>query len=121
MVTILRTVTIQFSWPLRDVHVGPQNFDYGLFSHGDRNKIAPLKNSHKKYQFFTVKKLIKAIAQNCTKMKGPMQNVIKSTEDHFSHINLDLGLEEGPTIWLPSLSTFGLFSILKKSNMAYLQ
>ena len=28
---------------------------------------------------FTVQKLIKAIAQNCTKTKGPMQNVIKST------------------------------------------
>ena len=61
--------------------------------------------------FFTVKKLIKAIAQNCTKTKGPMQNVIKSTEDHFSRINFDLGFEEGPTIWLPSLSTFALFLI----------
>ena len=108
MVTILMTVTIQFSWPLRDVHVGPQNFDHGLCFHGDRNKITLFKNSH---QFFTVKKLIKAIAQNCTKTKGPMQNVIKSTEDHFSRINFDLGFEEGPTILLPSLSTFALFLI----------
>ena len=111
MVNMLRTVTIQFSWPLRDVHVGPQNFDHGLCFHGDRNKIGLFKNSHQKYQFFTVKKLIKAIAQNCTKTKGPMQNVIKSTEDHFSRINFDLGFEEGPTIWLPSLSTFALFLI----------
>ena len=41
-------------------------------------------------RILTVKKLIKAIAQNCTKMKGPKQNVIKSTEDHFSRINFDL-------------------------------
>ena len=33
----------------------------------------------KNINFFTVKKLIKAIVQNCTKTKGPMQNVIEST------------------------------------------
>ena len=31
---------------------------------------------------FTVQKLIKAVAQNCIKMKGPMQNVIKSTSKY---------------------------------------
>jgi len=58
------------SWLVREVRFGPPNFDRRLGFHGDmtETKSAILRNFIKNINFFTDQDMIKAIAQNCTKM-----------------------------------------------------